>query len=407
MITTLAIIIFGLVCLMILERIYPDQKLKEVDGWWNWVIFINMYQLIIVLLAIYTWESWFQIPSLLNLGEYLTPFQGGLLAYIINTWIFYWWHRGRHEIYFLWITCHQLHHSAQRIEAITSFYKHPVEILVDSIMMAALLYIVLGLKTSSSIWLSGFSAFGEYFYHMNIKTPHWVGYIFQRPESHRIHHFRNKIVNSYNYSDLPIWDILAGTFYNPKKMDHPTGFTTENEIKRFDMLLCKDVIQKNNSIKLKSIIYQLLVAILLFIGCLNTIGFLLSSPQIRGLAFSTAASPLPLVFTKYNGVETFSTTFMADLYTTNNTKITIPIDYDIYSQIKGPYNRRNIFGAIFSHGPFFQTKELLELRNQILSYVICKNSLNFKLNDLQIKNATIIIKSKIHSNNTWQMNVTC
>lgn len=31
----------------------------------------------------------------------------------------------------------------------------------------------------------------ELIYHWNINTPYWLGFIFQRPESHRIHHQEN------------------------------------------------------------------------------------------------------------------------------------------------------------------------------------------------------------------------
>ena len=40
-----------------------------------------------------------------------------------------------------WEIFHQVHHSPARIEAITSFYKHPVEILADSALAAAILYL--------------------------------------------------------------------------------------------------------------------------------------------------------------------------------------------------------------------------------------------------------------------------
>lgn len=216
---SLIIIVVGILSFMLLEQIIPDQKLKYVKGWWKYVVISNSYQLGLVIIGMYTWEKWFNIPSILNLGNYLSPFMGGLVAYLINTWIFYWWHRARHEIYILWIFCHQMHHSPQRIEVATSFYKHPFEMLADSLLMTILMYPILGLRPESSIWLTMFSAFSEYFYHMNIRTPHWVGYFFQRPEAHRLHHGRNKRLGCPNNADLPIWDILGGTYKNPREVN--------------------------------------------------------------------------------------------------------------------------------------------------------------------------------------------
>lgn len=181
-------IISGLGSLMILERIFPDRKLPHVPGWWLRVLAINISQLCIVVLGAYTWERWLNglvypqplinptapfghklVSSIFTLKDYVDPALGGFIAYLVNSYIFYWFHRARHDIYLFWILFHQVHHSPQRIEVITSFYKHPLEILVDSVLMTFLLYPILGLSKESSIWLSIFSAYGEYFYHMNIK----------------------------------------------------------------------------------------------------------------------------------------------------------------------------------------------------------------------------------------------
>jgi sterol desaturase/sphingolipid hydroxylase (fatty acid hydroxylase superfamily) len=54
---------------------------------------------------------------------------GAILGYFVITFVYYWWHRWRHEVPFLWRWLHQVHHSPARIEIITSFYKHPLEML--------------------------------------------------------------------------------------------------------------------------------------------------------------------------------------------------------------------------------------------------------------------------------------
>ena len=57
------------------------------------------------------------------------------------------------------------------------------------------------------------TALGEFFYHTNVRTPQWIGYIFQRPEMHRIHHEYQK--HAHNYGDIVWWDMLFGTYRNP------------------------------------------------------------------------------------------------------------------------------------------------------------------------------------------------
>lgn len=225
--------------LMILERIIPDQKLPHVKGWWGRVLLINLLQLGVVILGKYSWDIWLQKVSLFSLSEAVSPILGGLIAYFISTFVFYWWHRWRHEVNFLWLAFHQLHHSPQRIETITSFFKHPAEIICNSLIIGSITFLLLGLSVESAAFCLLFSAIGEYIYHMNIKTPHLMGYFFQRPEMHRIHHQRGK--HYYNFSDLPLWDMLFGTFKNPKNMDTACGFQPEREEKILDMLSFKNV----------------------------------------------------------------------------------------------------------------------------------------------------------------------
>jgi sterol desaturase/sphingolipid hydroxylase (fatty acid hydroxylase superfamily) len=56
---------------------------------------------------------------------------------------------------------------------------------------------------------------------------------------HRIHHQRGK--HYKNFSDLPIWDMLFGTFDNPTSYQGDCGFRTERESQLKNMLLHKNV----------------------------------------------------------------------------------------------------------------------------------------------------------------------
>jgi sterol desaturase/sphingolipid hydroxylase (fatty acid hydroxylase superfamily) len=235
---TFYIIGIGLL-LIILERIIPDQKLPHVKGWWLRVIVLNIFQIGILFLGKATWDNWFVGVSLLNTSDYFSEPISGLIGYIAVTFFYYWWHRWRHTINFLWLTMHQVHHSPQRIETITSFYKHPLEIICNSIIIGAINFLILGLTIEAAAWSLLYAALGEYFYHMNIRTPHWVGYFFQRPEMHRIHHERGK--HYYNFSDLPVWDMLFGTYKNPRDARTVCGFKPERERRLFDMLLFRNV----------------------------------------------------------------------------------------------------------------------------------------------------------------------
>jgi sterol desaturase/sphingolipid hydroxylase (fatty acid hydroxylase superfamily) len=111
--------------------------------------------------------------------------------------------------------------------------------LVNSILGALIVYAFLGLSVEAGAIYTFFTAIGEFFYHTNIKTPQWVGYIFQRPEMHRIHHQYNRHKN--NYGDFVFWDMMFGTYENPKEWVHQCGFDDEKEQRLKDMLLLRDV----------------------------------------------------------------------------------------------------------------------------------------------------------------------
>lgn len=231
------IIVIGL-ALMALERLYPDQELPHAPGWWSRVILVNVMQAAAVWLGGATWDLYFDRVSLLE-TDFGSPALEGLVAYPVVTFVFYWWHRWRHEKSWLWNAFHQVHHSPSRIETITSFYKHPLEICVNSVIIAFTVYFLLGFDVAAGAWLTLYTAVAEFLYHMNVKTPHWLGYVFQRPEMHRIHHQRGRHYS--NFSDLPVWDMLFGTYRNPPKYDGPCGFKPKREEKLLTMLMMRNV----------------------------------------------------------------------------------------------------------------------------------------------------------------------
>ena len=222
-----------------LERIIPGWNLPKVRTWPLRVLAINGVQLIVVVVAGISWERWLSSWSLLHIFNHVYPVFGGLIAYFIATFIFYWWHRWRHESDFLWIGFHQIHHSPQRIEVITSFYKHPVEMIVNSIIGSLLIYTFLGLSLEAGMFYTMLTALGEFFYHTSVKTPRWIGYFFQRPEMHRIHHQYQSHKN--NYGDITWWDMLFGTYENPAEWDDHCGFDDYKEQQLIPMLLYTDV----------------------------------------------------------------------------------------------------------------------------------------------------------------------
>lgn len=223
----------------VLERAMPGWPLPRVRTWPLRVLLVNLVQLAVVLIAGVTWERWLSSWSVFHLATIVGPATGGMIAYFVATFVFYWWHRWRHESQFLWRAFHQIHHSPQRIEVITSFYKHPGEMVFNSILGSVLVYTLLGLSLEGGAVYTACTAIGEFFYHTNVRTPRWIGLFFQRPEMHRIHHQYERHRN--NYGDITWWDMLFGTYENPKEWTATCGFDDEKEQRLAEMLAYRDV----------------------------------------------------------------------------------------------------------------------------------------------------------------------
>ena len=88
-------------------------------------------------------------------------------------------------------------------------------------------------------WNNFFAAIAEYFYHANIKTPGWIRYFIQTPELHSIHHQYD--VHFFNFSDLPIWDRMFGTYRDTTEFVDRCGFKEASENRLLTMLVFKAV----------------------------------------------------------------------------------------------------------------------------------------------------------------------
>ena len=133
----------------------------------------------------------------------------------------------------------QMHHSAEVVDSIGAFYFSPLDMIGFTLLGSMSLVVVVGVSPEAATYFLFISQFLAVFQHSNIKTPYWLGYVIQRPESHRVHH--GKGIHQYNYSDLPIFDIVFGTFRNPRTDEIETGFYQGASNRVLEMLYFKDI----------------------------------------------------------------------------------------------------------------------------------------------------------------------
>jgi sterol desaturase/sphingolipid hydroxylase (fatty acid hydroxylase superfamily) len=235
-----AIVLAVAIVMIAVELAAPGRRWPAVAGWWTRAVALNSVQAGIAFLAGTTWDGWMERHRFFS-AEALGTTGGAITGYLVITFVYYWWHRARHESDLLWRWLHQLHHSPRRIEIVTSFYKHPLEILVNGVLSSAVVYLVVGLDRAAATQAVMLTGLAELFYHWNVRTPHWLGYVIQRPESHCVHHEEG--LHSFNFADLPLWDMAFGTFRNPRRWEAACGLGAEGETRLLDLLRGVDVIR--------------------------------------------------------------------------------------------------------------------------------------------------------------------
>lgn len=164
---------------------------------------------------------------------------GAAVAILLFEAGLYFWHRAMHTNAVLWRVFHQMHHSAERVDTFGTFYFSPLDAMGFTFLGSLCGVLIIGIAPQSTTLFLLVTTFLAIFQHANIRTPQWLGYIIQRPESHGVHHARK--IHFKNFSDLPVFDILFGTFENPKGYEYDAGFYEGASARLFDMLLFRDV----------------------------------------------------------------------------------------------------------------------------------------------------------------------
>lgn len=224
--------------LLLLEHIIPGRKQPKANGWYPraFIIFVAYFYLSGYLPLL--WDRHLSNFQLLDLAS-LNPYVSAFIALLIFEFLVYVWHRAMHQTKWLWRTFHQMHHSAERVDVLGAFYFSPLDMIGFTLLGSLSLVVIIGVTPQAATYFLYASIFLAVFQHTNIKTPQWLGYILQRPESHSLHHGTG--VHRHNYSDLPIFDILFGTFKNPKYFVENTGFYDGASARIPEMLIFKDV----------------------------------------------------------------------------------------------------------------------------------------------------------------------
>jgi sterol desaturase/sphingolipid hydroxylase (fatty acid hydroxylase superfamily) len=223
--------------LALAEHFFPGRPLPRVRGWRLRALAVFAVYFLMSSYLPLLWADTLAPLQIFDLSAWPTLAAAalGLLVYELFAYAY---HRGMHSVDAWFLVSHQMHHSAERLDVYGAFWFSPLDI-VGWTLVPSVALTLLGLPPPAATTTILVVTFLGIFQHANLRTPRWLGYLVQRPESHTIHHARG--IHAKNYADLPLIDMLFGSFENPRAFEHATGYWHGASARVLDMLLARDV----------------------------------------------------------------------------------------------------------------------------------------------------------------------
>jgi sterol desaturase/sphingolipid hydroxylase (fatty acid hydroxylase superfamily) len=141
---------------------------------------------------------------------------------LVFDFFYYWFHRLQHVSRWLWEQ-HKLHHTDDALNVTTSLRSHWTEMAFRSILISIPMGMLFKITPVDAGIVTMFIGQWGYLIHANIRLPLGpLTPILCGPQAHRIHHSILPKHANHNFAAFfPIWDILFGTFYHPRRNEFP------------------------------------------------------------------------------------------------------------------------------------------------------------------------------------------
>lgn len=111
------------------------------------------------------------------------------------------------------------------------------------------------------------------------------------------------------------------------------------------------------------------------LGLLQMFGDVAGLDAVKGLGAGSGASPAPKVFSAVGGLETYSTRFFIEWEDLDRSARTLELTPEVYARLRGPYNRRNVYGAAIAYGPVLDADpRTRDLFRSVARRAICEDA---------------------------------
>lgn len=133
-------------------------------------------------------------------------------AFLLQDFLYYWFHRASHNIHWLW-AAHVAHHSSQHMNFSTAF-RQSLMYPVAGMWLFWTPMIVVGFDPVLVFAVVALNLAFQFFVHTKIVGKlGWLEKVFNTPSNHRVHHAINSKYIDRNYAGvLVIWDRIFDTY---------------------------------------------------------------------------------------------------------------------------------------------------------------------------------------------------
>ncbi len=230
-----------LLILICSELFWPGQKLVIKTSIFNLIytpVFLMISSITVsILINFVPKELLFGILNVIkmNLLEQIFYF---ILYLLLFDFGYYWIHRAQHSCRWLW-RFHATHHSDCNVSALSASRHHWLEETFRFIPITLPMAIIFGASESMPMWALVAPGLYGIFIHWNCPLRmNYLQKIIVTPWYHRIHHSIVPDHENKNFAVFfPVWDLIFGTAYFPKKEEFPeTGIVSDihsNSFRRF------------------------------------------------------------------------------------------------------------------------------------------------------------------------------
>jgi hypothetical protein len=114
-------------------------------------------------------------------------------------------------------------------------------------------------------------------------------------------------------------------------------------------------------------------ALLVALGSAQMVADVSGWPGLKVAAAATQVSPAMRVFTAHAGFETYASRFRIEWRDATHGVRSIELDPATYARVRGPYNRRNVYGAALAYGPLLAADpRTAAMHASVMHYAFCK-----------------------------------